>query len=1322
MRKSIRIRIFLRRHHGKFWVILILLAAFLISVPVSFHFAANRFVKSAFGKNASFKTMNTDFFSYIIIKDIRSGEQTCRKFSISYNIFELFRPHPYIKSVIFEEARLTAEKIDNHWTLPGFREIKMNEQGTIELTPFINRLVLKNCSFQMKPFGSIEQINYTWKENRDNDYAGIIKGTGKWEGIDGPVAIQGIVNVADDFSRIRVESLTVNSKNHNAEFRGFFTPDSTESFIIGSGSVLLPGFFSFLLPIAEIPLPVSGPASATFRMDDPLGKRHVFFTAETEDGLWDGYSQISFQGGANILGHELRLDSVRIKNKLGGAFARGTINLKSQEVRIRGSLKSINLLPRAKHKALNVLADFHYSGTASDVQNGKVTADGYLLRTVKADEKRVCGIRLNYNRKAFTISAEGPEIETRGKGTFIDTLEVKGSADIPKISRLLARWGLHTSGSGQVQWGMKTYRDQVQLSAFVDASDITVMDFYFDTLTGTIRYSDGILTAEPVYARNGPFRFHGSWEKTAGADKAAVTFSSFSDGSEGSFDLTLNNKISGSFQVNGMELNRVRSVYRKFPEAEGRFSCNIRVDGEKKPQLLTGNFDWSDPRYKQLKTEHVKGTFTWENASLLIDSLIVWNRSKRSTIMGRIPYPVTDHSPEKSAIDISANLKCFPIEIFTLIYKNTDALKGDLNGSIQITGDMNDLSANGSLTTGLLTLRPHASAPVFVLENPVLQANGTSWEFVSEGRMGPVGITLNGTGGFIYQGETDIKADITFRKGGTGNISLLREQEDLSIHTSLRDVPLRLVESLYDSLPEMDGLVSMDMDWRNRNAAGSFRIKDPFFLAFTGDSMNGEFRIKEDRITVSPVIAYAAEGMLTGEGTVFLNPEMKADFHLSAINFPVKNPYITTELNGSAGLKISEKGAVLNAALIARNLLYPIPACDQKIIVPAGPFKIKENHLQFQNWRGTIEDAPVTADGSIIFGKGRKWKMNFKGRGDSVLFTRYKEFEALSSRTDFNITIAQDGSDIRLKFLVPKGKYYKNIPITSLMLPGRGVFNPTQFRESQRTKLHILFSSSESLYVENNLATARFGADVTVDGTMASPIWQGRIRTYEGELYLGKDILKPFKLEKDQGTINFDRVEPGFNPSVYLTAYDTVDYYPDINSSEREEVVIKMTIDGPLRKLKSVTFSSPTYPEWNDMEILSVLTTGQSNAMNLLSQPGSQATQTQARNMFQYFVLQRQTRQLAKFLHVDQLRIRGDITKIVQNDNAELAYEDIPEVSVVKTVTPKLNIEYSSKIGEQTLQSNEVRLQYLLRKNLYLESASNLDNNHGMDLKYKVRF
>ncbi len=1297
--------------------IVITAAIFVFSIPYGLKIITSSFMTSFIGDNVKIEEVRTNFFSFISIKGIKSEAFSCNSVKVSFDIFDILKSKPHIKEIDVEGVNYLVKDSGQGFSSSDFR--MLSKDGNGKSIPSIEKFNINNLTVNASAYG-IMSLNVALVKSGVDYYNINVTGKSISQYIKDTILIDGDILLGSDFKKISFDNVSINGKNNKLRINGNILTNRRESMVEAKGFVDMLDATNIINRIFRINIPITGIANIDVCIKDPLGNSITKINGNSKRAQWGSKIPFSFSSGVTIKKGEFVVDSLYVLQDKGELFTKGSFDFNSDFMRIYGSLQSLPIKVNRKKEELKVVGAYVYTGPISKKNKRTFKYDGEFQKTGKS----VGNFCIKYSNGNVDITSTGFGGKHRGKGVFDSGFKISGKTEFAAISDVLSLVGINATGKGSVNWDVRFAKDDIALTGKFKVKDILAEKCRFDSLYGNFDFKNNNWNISSLGLYRDSLKFVGNVGKAS--NHSFVGDGMLSDGNRDSvfvcsviFDSSC---LSVQLKADKIDTKKISEVYKDTIKINGVLSANGTLSKKSGLWEWNGFVDWDNPQYKSIDVDKISCMVHSDNKKIVLDSLIVINDAGESKITGFLPYPWRNDKE----INIAAKLNNFPTEIVPFFIHCVDSVKGNIRGDFNFYGSLKNPVFKGNIVIDTLDLNVNPLIPKIALYGTVFNTESGKWNLNGIGKIDTVAV------GFVSSGEYDvvkkidgsIKLDVLSTNGQCFSKFHRYESEKLYVKTDISNFPVYILHNIFKFLRPVNGLVNAKSEWKNNCLYGDLSAVSPSVFMISADSLFAKFRYKSGSIFTDSTVVNSASGSLNVSGVIGVFPKFYYDFSANLDMFPVKIVFGKSLFSGDVNFKGNRDSIFVNSSkLRADETEYYIPYCDQVLKIPTGNSEIINNKWVFNKLNGFVDSSQVSVSGEVNF-QLKEWDTHFWGTGDSVKISKKNEYVALARKVDFDIDVNANNSDIGLSLDLLKGRYYRDIPRTLLLQPGHGIYGLNQFDKQQEKKLNIRILGPESLWVDNNLAKLHLGADLTITGSVASPLWQGRVKINEGEIYyLSKELYKPFIV--DYGGMVFDKFSAGFNPRIDMEARQVVDIYWEPNQKSADTATVFLSIHGPLKQISSVDLNCPVLDNQisgistkskmqKQAQIIAVLLTGV--PLNRFSQAGISGIATiSGQSMFKYYLQIQAQRHLASLLHLDVVKITG-------GDIFNLKKDDKPELTMKKSVTSKLDVEYSSKLGETIFRTQGLKLQYKLPKNLILESSANQQSDYGMDLKYIIRF
>ncbi len=362
---------------------------------------------------------------------------------------------------------------------------------------------------------------------------------------------------------------------------------------------------------------------------------------------------------------------------------------------------------------------------------------------------------------------------------------------------------------------------------------------------------------------------------------------------------------------------------------------------------------------------------------------------------------------------------------------------------------------------------------------------------------------------------------------------------------------------------------------RLRYEEHTLRNLEPVVLRYTGSGVAVDSLFLEDPGTASELFAVGTVGL--GEG---LPLDLRVQGSLSTDWVELFAPGV--EMEGTFELLATVRGTASEPRLNGQGELrrgrlivdgFPQSLEDLTAVVLFYPEALVLDHLAAE-----VGDGTVRASGRVgLYGpQGLDYRL--QASLDDVSL-RYPEGFWLQADAALSLLSTPDGRLLRGTVTFDRAFYVKDVEIGLLQLLRRSLraerLEVAETGEVEAsTQLAISVEAPGTVRVRNNLADLRGSADLTVRGTLASPVLFGTVEMERG----GTLVYADNEFEVERARITF--VSPArIDPVIDLVA-----------TTEVREYLVTLDLSGKLDNLQARVASDPPL---SDLDVVALLTTGQ---------------------------------------------------------------------------------------------------------------------------------
>jgi autotransporter translocation and assembly factor TamB len=401
--------------------------------------------------------------------------------------------------------------------------------------------------------------------------------------------------------------------------------------------------------------------------------------------------------------------------------------------------------------------------------------------------------------------------------------------------------------------------------------------------------------------------------------------------------------------------------------------------------------------------------------------------------------------------------------------------------------------------------------------------------------------------------------------------------------------------------------------------------------------------------------------------------------------------------DGAASVKLTIRedwtSPEIAGELVVRNGLLKIRDVPQRFAGLHGSIVFDQNRITSEGVSGEVGGGTITISGSAGIAGFTLTDFSTRTVIDNIII-RYPP----GLTANLGGTLYYEGSPesqaLTGEVIIKKARYERRVDWKSMLVDFSKKFLPqkkTELGWIGETQLNVRFSGKDNIQFENNLAKVPLDVDLLFRGTVNQVQLLGRVEARKGEVYFRKNVFRILYA-------SVDFADPRrINPLLDVQAETKV-----------REYQIRLGVSGTADRAV-VTFLSD--PPLSDSDILALLALGKKGEelKGKQSNVGSSEAISFATGAFQDF-LETRARSLTG---LDRFQVDPYINKY---DTA------VPRVTVGKEMVPdKLIMSYSSNIGGSTPEQN-IRLEYILNRNVSLLGEYDELGQIGADVKFRFEF
>lgn len=390
--------------------------------------------------------------------------------------------------------------------------------------------------------------------------------------------------------------------------------------------------------------------------------------------------------------------------------------------------------------------------------------------------------------------------------------------------------------------------------------------------------------------------------------------------------------------------------------------------------------------------------------------------------------------------------------------------------------------------------------------------------------------------------------------------------------------------------------------------------------------------------------------------------------------------------NGTVDYLLSFQGQTgspdLSGAVEVKGSLLPIPGFAHALTDFSGLAFVKNRQVSIRSFQGLIGGGPVQGSGELNFGDQGLETAEVRLEGKDM---QLSVFERTRSLADGDLRFIKEGprtvfeGDFQLKEVIWKKEFWEKLS-----------FSSQAYTEDNRKKwidelnLNLRLRANDNVWMENSLGRIRARLDLTISGTVSSPMITGEIEALSGTVYFQDRDFRVLR-----GRLSF------FNPLI-------IDPYVDfLGESYIKDYHVLFSLTGLVSSMKPEFSSSPPLPS---EEVLALLALGESYQRRYSLDP----TQMSTASLISYQL----ARKSEGLFSLDRFRLDPFIMGSTSEITARL--------TVGKRVSRNFFILYSTNLATQ--REEIVRLEWELSGGLSVVAIRNEVGRVSFDLKLRRRF
>jgi len=715
-----------------------------------------------------------------------------------------------------------------------------------------------------------------------------------------------------------------------------------------------------------------------------------------------------------------------------------------------------------------------------------------------------------------------------------------------------------------------------------------------------------------------------------------------------------------------------------FPDQDlkGIFTGKIDLDGTTVSPVARAVVKGEKIHIKNTWIEDAGAQLAFSNGVVKIVQSGIQNKNSRLDITGQVMLlnPGTLEMATHPKMDLSLAADAVFLEDFFEDMKGKVSLKG------RIKGDPDQLAGSLTFAGNRLEIRGQTlekASAVATLEDKVIQIDDM------EVRVAP---------GSMIKAKGRVRLD-----DHAFDIRMTTQAFDLS---SLNAVPKDMLQS---------GVLSLDMNVKGK--VDTFKdiqaSADISRLALSWENQpflqtkKTMVFYKGGELTLpSAQIDFANSGSLIVKGQGSFNKDL--DFEATgSFPFEIISPFVeeietaTGRINMLASLKGTVKDPLVHADLTFDDLAMTMDHLEQEFKNMSGHVRVTPRKIEIVRFTGFLDQGQFDIGGSVGIANGDFQDVDLKFNAHQLTLDIPDVMElTLNSRLALFGT--QEKADLTGEIVLLEGRYYRDVDLDLIAATTQRTRKTAPLKEEmknsffERIALNVNVSRQESLLVDNNLAYLLVSPDLTIQGTVLTPLLSGRATVDSGTITFHKA-----EFEVKKGVIDF--VNPyKIEPNIEIDGEMTIRTW-----------TITLSVSGTTDNL-NLKFSSD--PSEAHADIISLIAFGKTTRELGQAQGSGKAASGEIVSGLLADALKKS---LKEATGMDQLEIQ-------MNDQNNSGSQNV-HVTVGKDLSRQMSVTYGvdTRNGE-TVQ--RVTTYYKLLENLMMSGFQDSGGKFGGELKYRLEF
>lgn len=807
------------------------------------------------------------------------------------------------------------------------------------------------------------------------------------------------------------------------------------------------------------------------------------------------------------------------------------------------------------------------------------------------------------------------------------------------------------SGSGEFNGKLTGKFDNPLIAGKLKFSSAAYRDYPLGEVAAEIEYKKSLLELKDV-------SISGSEQASIGM-KGLVKFPE----SKELFDLK-KPVYDVSLSAKNADLERfVKSFYKKALKTypTGKIDASVSITGTEPEPFYKGSARIADARMGVLAADSVSMSFSYDYKDFIVEDAYLKKGASTMTLKGNLSQD------EKFNVKASGG-KVYIKDFFHYGFPVNSYISFKAEGSGKIDDPLMELDGiiNGGryrdadLGTG--KIRASVKNKTLLLDASFLDGRAT----------------LNG--------KADIRNDMPW----TARLDMKSGRYDFLLASFLKEAP----EDLF-----LNMRASADMSGDTKHFRGNAVISQ-LNVALYGQSFSNEDALKlelaDKKVKFSDVRMRSGSASFKVTGGMEIGRSYDIDMEGSSALSVLKgfSKRIDT-IKGDAGFSFNVTGKwenpKINGGVNVSNAVFGIKDVAYRISSINGYFYMDEDRMVIQKLSGKIGGGDINMSGVAYLDGFKIKKFYIDGVLNNIEAHVSKEFPVnFSGNMLYNGT--PDAQTISGEIVINRARYRERVEWKSWLLKASAKERPRgELGSLDKAALNIKVSGSENIVIDNNIARTLLRVDMVLRGTVAYPIFFGRVEAKTGTVYFRNNEFRIINASADFS-------DPRrINPLLEILAETSIKGYN-----------IRLNLEGQMEHFNMVVTSDPPLEE---MDILSLLTVGRlgRETKGIESGIGAGEATSFLTGKMQDVVEER----VRSITGLDRVEVDPYVSKTTGQVN--------PRVTVSKRLMgDKLFVTYSSTVG--STENNVLKLEYMLGKNISLIGVRDERGGLGSDVKFRFEF